>query len=242
MLLNIASVVLAAADTAKKAADEPSGWLAPVYILMEHGKPFAYINCISLLVAIVLIIERSIALNRYNINAEEFMKTLVKFVREGQIDKARKLCQAAPQAVLARVMQSALESSNRGEAEISAAMEESTLELTPLISKRIPALFPLANIATLIGLIGTISGLIKTFRSLSGAGVTPEMKAQMLSSGISEAMYNTAFGLIIAVSCIAAQLFLATKAKGMVEDIEFNTVRMENLLGRRIAGEIDAVA
>jgi len=211
-----------------------------IKILIQHGKPFAYINFISLLVALTIIIERVIALNRYNISAEAFMNQLVKFVREGQIDKARKLCQAAPTAVLARIMKAGLDASNRGEAEISAAMEESMLELTPLVSKRIPALFPLANIATLIGLIGTISGLIKAFRALSSA--SPELKATILATGISEAMYNTAFGLIIAVSCITAQLWLGTKAKGMIEDIEFNAVRMENILGRRIAGEAEAAA
>ncbi len=209
-------------------------------ILIQHGKPFAYINFISLLLAITIIVERAIALNRYNISAEAFMNQLVKFVREGQIDKARKLCQAAPNAVLARVMKAGIESSNRGEAEISAAMEETMLEVVPLVSKRIPALFPLANIATLIGLIGTISGLIKSFRALSSA--SPELKATILATGISEAMYNTAFGLIIAVGCIAGQLWLGIKAKGMIEDIEFNAVKMENILGRRLAGEVEAAA
>jgi len=207
-------------------------------ILLQHGFPFAHVNLISMLLAITLIIERFIALNRYNISADAFMSQLVKYVREGQIDKARQLCQAAPNSGLARVMKAGIDASNRGEAEISAAMEESLLEVGPLISKRIPALFPLANIATLVGLIGTISGLIKSFRALSSA--SPELKATILATGISEAMYNTAFGLMIAVSCIAAQLYLGTKAKGMLEDIEFNVIKMENLLGRRIAGEAEA--
>ena len=127
---------------------------------------------------------------------------------------------------------------NRGEAEIAAAMEETSLGITPLITKRIPALFPLANIATLIGLIGTISGLIKSFSALSAA--SPEMKSQILAIGISEAMYNTAFGLMIAVVCMTAQLVLGLKAKGMQEELEYNASRLENLLSRRAAGDTES--
>ena len=65
----------------------------------------------------------------------------MRLVREGQIDRARKLCQAAPNSVLARVMKAGLDRANRGEAEISAAMEETMLEITPLVTKRIPSLY-----------------------------------------------------------------------------------------------------
>lgn len=207
-------------------------------ILLTHGGIFPYINIVVTALALAIIIERAIALFRYNISGEPFMNQLVRLVREGQIDRARKLCQAAPNSVLAQVMKAGLDRSNHGEAEISSAMEESLLHVTPMVSKRIPSLFPLANIATLVGLIGTISGLIKSFSALSEAA--PEQKAQILAIGISEAMYNTAFGLMIAVTCIAAQLFLANKAKGMIEEIEYNAIKLENLLARRAAGELEA--
>ena len=100
--------------------------------------------------------------------------------------------------------------------------------MTPAISKRIAPLWSLANIATLIGLVGTITGLIGTFKSLGAA--SPEMKQLMLSKGISEAMNNTAFGLTIAVVCIVAHLMLTSKAKQMIEEIEYNALRLENLL------------
>jgi len=206
-------------------------------ILLKHGFPFAHINLISLALAIALIIERTVVLFRYSISGEPFMHQLVRLVREGQIDRAVKLCAAAPNSVLARVMKAGLQRANHGEAEISAALEESMLDQAPLISKRIPMLFPLANIATLIGLIGTIKGLISSFAALSAA--SPDQKSALLATGISEAMYNTAFGLIIAVSCLAAQLYLANKAKGMIEEIEYNSLKLENLLARRAAGDLE---
>lgn len=206
-------------------------------VLLTHGGLFPYLNILSSAVAITITIERTIALFRYSIAGEPFMNQLVRLVREGQIDRAVKLCSAAPNSVLARVLKAGLTRSNRGEAEVSAAMEETMLEVTPLVSKRIPSLFPLANVATLIGLIGTISGLIKSFGALANAD--PSTKSTILATGISEAMYNTAFGLMIAVSCIVAQLILGNKAKHMLEEIEFNAMKLENLLARRAAGDLE---
>lgn len=213
-------------------------FLDAAQILFQHGGIFPYLNSVSTALAVAIIIERAIMLSKYSIKGEPFMKQLVKLVKEGQIDRARKLCEAAPNSVLAKVMKSGLDSSNRGEAEISSSLEESMLEVTPMVSKRIPSLFPLANIATLIGLIGTISGLIKCFAALAAA--SPAQKQQVLSTGISEAMYNTGFGLMIAVICIAAQLWLANKAKHILEEVEFNALKLENLLVRRLAGDLEA--
>lgn len=213
------------------------GLLDAAKILLTHGGVFPYINIVVTALAVTIIIERALALFRYSINGEPFMTQLVRLVRDGQIDRARKLCQAAPNSVLAQVMKSGLERANQGEAEVSAAMEETMLQVTPLVSKRIPSLFPLANIATLVGLIGTISGLIKSFSALSQA--SPEQKAQILAIGISEAMYNTAFGLLIAVTCMAAQLWLSNKSKQMIEEMEYNAIKLENLLARRAAGELE---
>ena len=212
-------------------------FLDAAQILFQHGGIFPYLNSISTALAVAIIFERAIMLNRYSIKSAPFMKQLVKLVKEGQIDRARKLCEAAPNSVLSKVMKAGLDNSNRGEAEISSSIEESMLEVTPMVGKRIPSLFPLANIATLIGLIGTISGLIKCFAALAAA--SPATKQQVLSTGISEAMYNTGFGLMIAVVCIAAQLWLANKAKHMLEEVELNAMKLENLLARRLAGELE---
>ncbi|MGQ0508088.1 MAG: MotA/TolQ/ExbB proton channel family protein, partial [Myxococcaceae bacterium] len=97
----------------------------------------------------------------------------------------------------------------------------------------------IANIATLIGLIGTIVGLIGTFQSLGN--VPADQKQALLSAGISEAMNNTAFGLSIAVTCITCHLILTAYAKRMVEVVELNALKLENLLARRSAGETSAM-
>jgi biopolymer transport protein ExbB/TolQ len=202
----------------------------------REGGPFMFVNVATSAVAIAIIVERILVLAfRLNLNAGPFMEQVQKLVLSGNVDRAVKLCGAAPNAALSKVVRAGLTRANRGEQEVARALEEAVLEVTPGITKRIPPLWSLANIATLVGLVGTITGLIGTFRSLGAA--SPEMKQLMLSKGIAEAMNNTAFGLTIAVVCIVAHLMLSSKAKTMVEEIEYNALRLENLLSRRGAGE-----
>jgi len=202
----------------------------------REGGPFMFVNLIALAVAVAIIVERTLALAvKLNLNAAPFMEQVQKLVMTGNVDRALKLCGAAPKAALSRVVRAGLARANRGEAEVSKALEEALMEVTPLVGKRIASLWSLANIATLLGLIGTITGLIGTFKSLGAA--SPEMKQIMLSRGISEAMNNTAFGLGIAVTCIVAHLLLTSKSKAMIDELEFNALKLENLLSRRIAGE-----
>ncbi|HET6413702.1 MAG TPA: MotA/TolQ/ExbB proton channel family protein [Anaeromyxobacter sp.] len=198
----------------------------------REGGPAMAVNLVTSIVAVAIIVERIVVLAfRLNVNAAPFMEQIQKLVLSGNVDRAIKLCGAAPDAALSRVVRAGLTRANKGEQEISRALEEAVLEVTPSISRRISALWSLANVATLVGLIGTITGLIGTFRSLSAA--SPEMKQVMLSRGIAEAMNNTAFGLTIAVTCIVAHLLLTSKAKAMIEEVEYNALRLENMLNRR---------
>lgn len=207
----------------------------------KDGGPFMFINLLVWTpVALAVVVERVVTLMfRYNLNARPFMEQITKLVLSGNPDRAVKLCGAAPNAPLAKVIRAGLTRANRGEIEVGRAVEEAILENTPHITARIPWLWSLANIATLFGLIGTIVGLIGTFQSLGN--VPADQKQALLSAGISEAMNNTAFGLSIAVFCIAFHLFLTAYAKSMVETVELNALKLENLLSRRAAGETSAM-
>lgn len=224
------------------ASSQPSGASAldSLKNFFHEGGPFMYVNIIWLACAVAVIIERIITLMfRYNLNAPPFMEQVTKLVLTGNVDRAVKLCGAAPNAPLAKVVRAGLTRANRGELEVAKAVEEAILENTPLVQTRISWLWSLANIATLVGLIGTIVGLIGTFRSLGN--VPADQKQALLSAGISEAMNNTAFGLSIAVTCIVFHLFLNAYSKRMVEVVELNAMKLENLLSRRNAGETSAM-
>lgn len=209
-----------------------ASFLDSVALFFEEGGAFMYVNVFVAATAVAMMAERTISLLfRYSINGGPFLDQVTKLVTAGKVDRAIQLCAAAPNASLARVVRAGLSRANHGEVEIAKAMEEALLEETPKLQKRVQSLFSLANIATLLGLIGTIFGLIAAFKSLQFAA--PEQKQALLAAGISEAMNNTAFGLSIAVSCIIGHMLLTNRAKAMVEELETVSVKVENLLGRR---------
>ena len=208
-----------------------------IQAFFSEGGPFMYVNVASSAIALAIIVERAYRLLfQYSLNAPPFMDQISKLVITNNIDRAVKLCDAAKTAALARVVRAGLTRANRGELEVAKAIEESILEVTPLLSKRIASLWSLANIATLFGLLGTILGLIHTFSALDKVA-DPGRRQQLLAHGISEAMNNTALGLGIAVTCMIGHLLLTNRAKAMVEEIEISALKLENMLARRGAGE-----
>jgi biopolymer transport protein ExbB len=106
--------------------------------------------------------------------------------------------------------------------------------VTPTIKKRIQILWSMANIATLIGLLGTVLGLIRAFGAVAAA--KPEEKTNLLSRGISEALNNTAMGLGIAVTCIIGHAILSGFSKKQVSDLEAFSLKLENLLAESMHG------
>lgn len=171
---------------------------------------------------------------RYNINASQFMAQVQKLVMANNIDRAIKLCNAAPSAALPKVIKAGLTRANKGEIEIGNAIEEATLEVIPNITKRTPTLQAVANIATLLGLLGTIVGLIQAFDAVATA--PPDMKSQMLTASIAIAMNTTAFGLIVAIPVLAAYVFLNNTTKKIIDEIDQYSVKLQNLLVSRGKG------
>ena len=108
------------------------------------------------------------------------------------------------------------------------------MEVTPLVSRRVPTLWSLANIATLIGLLGTVVGLIRAFGAVAAA--KPEERSTLLARGISEALNNTAMGLGIAVVCIVAHAVLGSMSKRQSADLEAFSLKLENLLAESAHG------
>ncbi len=199
-----------------------------VWEALIQGAPFSIFNVIVLAIVLAVIAERFVyILTKYRVNSREFMAQIRKLVQAGNIDRAIKLCEAAPLPLL-QVVKAGLTQAQRGDDAVIASMEEKWAELHPELEKRIGALWTLANIATLIGLLGTITGLIHSFGAVAHAAA--DQRAQLLSAGISEAMWNTALGLGIAVLCMIFHLYLHSSAKKIKQDMELSTMKLENLL------------
>ena len=201
-------------------------WLSNVF---HTGGPFFIINTLFLAVVLALIIERAIYfLGRGHINAKAFLEQIKRLLAANNIDRAKKLCDATS-APVARVAKAGLNRIHRGEAAVAQAMEETMTDVHPEVKTRIGALWSMANIATLTGLLGTITGLIATFAAITNEN--PATRSKLLSKGIAEAMYNTAFGLSIALVCMIAHLMLSAASKKVIADLESFSLRFENMLG-----------
>ena len=197
---------------------------------IKHNPTFLMLNLVVSAIVLTIIIERTaFQVSRYRVNSKEFFAQIKKLVIAGNIDRAIKLCDASDYPIL-QLVKSGLTVANKGPDEIDAALSEKLTELKPPVEKRVGTLWSLANIATLIGLVGTVSGLINTFASIAAQGLSQADKQRLLSMGIAEAMYNTAFGLLIAVICMIAHVFIHTRSKTILHDLESTSERVMNLL------------
>lgn len=201
--------------------------------LMEAFKEnptFLSINLVVSAIVIAMVVERfAFQVTKYRVNSKEFFAQVKKLVTAGNIDRAIKLCDAGDYPTL-QLVKAGLTHANKGPDEIDAAMSEKMSELRPAVEKRVGSLWSLANIATLIGLIGTVTGLITTFNAVSDPRISAAQRQAQLSLGISEAMYNTAMGLGIAVTCMIAHLILHQRAKNITHDLDSTQERVFNLL------------
>ncbi len=208
-------------------------YLAKFYV--DGGVWMHPISAVSV-VGVAIAIERFLALFfKYNINAPVFMAQVQKLVMANNIDRAIKLCNSAPQAALARVIKAALTKANRGEVEIIQAVQEATLDVVPQVTKRTSSLNAVANIATLLGLLGTIMGLIEAFEAVATA--PPDQKSQLLTAAISVSMNTTGMGLIVAIPIIGTYVYLNNTTKKILDEIDQYSVKIQNLLVARGKGK-----
>jgi biopolymer transport protein ExbB len=200
---------------------EGGAWMHPILFMSVVG--------------LGIIIERFIFLYfKYNINAGAFMAQITKLVMANNVERAQRLCDAAPSAALPRVIKAGLMRANKAPDEIQNALEEATLEIVPIVTKRTTVLQQIANIATLLGLLGTILGLIAAFEALKNPNIPADKRQSMLAGGIAMAMNTTAFGLIVAIPCLIFQVFLTSVTKKIIDEIDQYSVKLENLLVSRL--------
>jgi biopolymer transport protein ExbB/TolQ len=199
------------------------------------GWQFMWILLITAVFAAAIAVERGIyILITSDINAQNFMKKIKQLVRAGELKEALELCERAKDRALPTVVSCGLRAViDKEEVDfrtIQNSVDEGMLEVIPKLEKRTHYLAMLANVATLIGLMGTIYGLILAFRSVSAPGIDPTEKARLLAQGISTAMNTTLTGLIVAVPATISYSFLLSKTKKIIDEIDEHTVKLINLL------------
>ncbi len=195
---------------------------------MQEGGSLMYYISIVFILGLGVCVERLIRYSQYNVNASAFMNEIQKLILAHKIKEAIQYC-SGTSALLPRVIKSALKRSNQGMEQIQNAIDAGALEVIPLVEKRMHWVSLTANISTLLGLLGTIFGLIDSFKAVEVAD--PSKKAEILSSGISVAMNTTALGLISAIILMVFHAWLVSNSEKIISDIDQYAVKTLDTLG-----------
>ncbi len=182
--------------------------------------------------ATALIFERVKALYfDYSMKTDEFMPKISKLVEEDKIEQAITFCAANEKKPLAAVLKRVLERADRDDAAIEHSLDIAASEVAPKLTKNLTYLSMVSNVVTLIGLFGTVVGLIMSFKAVSFAD--PSQKQSLLADGISLAMHATAAGLLVAIPVMVFYSFLHTKQTKLFNEIDQHSNKLIELLRSR---------
>ncbi len=195
---------------------------------MSDGGSFMLIILLVFFAGLAIGIERFLRFRSFDLNAASFMNEIQKLVLANKIKDAIQYCSGS-KAMLPKVIKNGLKRSNQNSEQVQNAIDATALEIIPNVEKRIHYLNLLANISTLLGLLGTIFGLIMAFEAVGAAD--PSQKATILAAGISKAMNTTAFGLISAITIMVFHSFLTSKSEKIISDVDQYSVKLLDILG-----------
>ena len=197
----------------------------------QSGGPFMYPILIVLAIGLAITLERYLYLSTAKAKNRRILAQLMPMLEKGEMNNVIKLTKES-NATVSKILAQGLNNfkNARRRDDIEASMEESIMEAIPRLEKRTHYLAMFANIATLLGLLGTIIGLIKAFTAV--AQVDPSLKAEILSTSISVAMNTTAFGLMVAIPLLIFYTLLQTKTTEIIDSLEMSTVRFTNHLAK----------
>ncbi|MEM8983800.1 MAG: MotA/TolQ/ExbB proton channel family protein [Pseudomonadota bacterium] len=206
--------------------------LDAVVNFFQNGGAFMYPILFVFGLGLAIAIERYTYLSVSGAKNRALWKKVVPLLKAGHFKQASEMTSKSG-AAIGTVMSYGLYriGSARRRDDIEKAMDESLMEVLPRLEKRTHYLATLANIATLLGLLGTIIGLIRAFTAVAQAN--PADKADMLSASISVAMNTTAFGLMVAIPLLLIHSVLQTKTNAIVDSLEMASVKFLNAVTER---------
>lgn len=176
-----------------------------------------------------LVVERARTLYfQYGMNVEAFTGKINTLVLSKKVDEAIVTCAQMEDKPLARAFKTILEKADRDDETIFQAQDIAMAEAVPLYTKRLHYLSMLANVATLLGLLGTIHGLILSFQAVAQAD--PATKQQMLANGIAVSMYTTALGLAVAIPAMVLYSFLVSRQNELLEQLQEKCSKLSETL------------
>ncbi|MBT8108322.1 MAG: MotA/TolQ/ExbB proton channel family protein [Gammaproteobacteria bacterium] len=203
------------------------------------GGLFMYPILIVFAFGVAIAVERFVTLSLVTNKNQVVWEKVQPLLDEGQFEEAREMTNE-DESTIAQVLNMglSLQGAVRRREDIEIAMEESMMEIVPRLEKRTPYVALASSIATLLGLLGTIMGLIQAFTAVANAN--PAEKADLLSASISVAMNTTAFGLMVAIPLLVVHAILTSKTGDIVDSLEMATVKALNVFSRRAKRAVEA--
>jgi len=201
--------------------------------IVQKGGPMMYLIILSSILAFGVVIERIYNLNRARIDANKFMDEITAVLKRNKIIEAIEMCNRTP-GPISHIIKAGILKHDRSKPEIKEAVEEAAQLEIPRLERHLPILATIAHITPLLGLLGTVSGMIKSFqviqqKALAMAPVNPGD----LAGGIWEALLATLAGLAVAIPTYVAYNYLVSQVDGLVYDMERSATDLVNLLSSR---------
>jgi biopolymer transport protein ExbB len=210
-----------------------------VVAFFQKGGMFMYPILFVFAVGIAIAVERWIQLDRVRNSNGKIWGVLQPLLVKGDFEKARQMVSKDTSSMSQMLgMGLARQGAVRRREDIEIAMEESMMEIIPQLEKRTPYVALLSNIATLLGLLGTIMGLIQAFTAVANAN--PAEKADLLSASISVAMNTTAFGLMSAIPLLLLHAKLTSTTGHIVDSLEMASVKALNSISNFAKRQFEA--
>ena len=196
------------------------------------GGLFMYPILLVFAVGVAIAVERYVTLTMVTNKNQSIWVKVQPLLASGDFDEARDVT-SQDESTISQVLNMglSLQGAVQRREDIEIAMEESMMEIVPRLEKRTPYVGLASSIATLLGLLGTIMGLIQAFTAVAAAN--PAEKADLLSASISVAMNTTAFGLMVAIPLLITHTVLTSKTGDIVDSLEMATVKALNVFSKR---------
>lgn len=178
------------------------------------------------LVAVTIFFERMFYLKSIKTKSKKFVLRVNDLVKKGSIELAISACRKSPTPI-SKIMLAGLMKFGRGRDEMKEAIEDNANQEIPILERNLPTLSTIGNICPLLGLLGTVFGMVKAFNVIAVMGVG---KPEALAGGISEALLTTAFGLSVAIPTVVIYNYLSHRVDKLIREMEVNCVELIDLL------------
>ena len=204
-----------------------------MFDLIVRGGPVMYPIILCSVIAFAIAIERVYHLHRAKIDTRKFMDNIANVLRRNKIMEAIEMCDNTP-GPIAHILKAGILKHDRPRQEIRESIEEAGLYEVPRMEKNLTALSTIAHISPLLGLLGTVVGMIRCFQVIQekSSSLNPVSPGD-LAGGIGQALVTTVAGLAVAIPVYVAYNYLVSRVNNMVLDMERSATDLTNILTQR---------